>query len=284
MRTSYLGVNLGCDRYNPLVTEATVPPTRRSRSSRRRGAKRRRTSIVGVIGEVLITLGVVALLYVAWQLWIGDLIYASERAAEAKSLSEQWQEDFEASQTEEPQPTPSASAATPAPADIPVMPEAADGEIFGTMWVPRFGADYGAKMAGGVTRARTLDPIGVGHYNGTPMPGAEGNVAVAGHRTTFGKPFNRIAELRVGDPIVIETPDGWYTYRFRTLEYVTPNAGDVLLPVPQQQGVAANGSYLTMTSCSPMYAMTERIIAYSVFDTFTPRADGPPASLTEGLA
>jgi sortase A len=237
-----------------------------------------------VIGEVLITAGVVALLYVAWQLWIGDLIYASERAAEARSLSAQWQEEYEASHTATPPPANTEDSVVPAAVQTPVMGEPGDGEIFGTMYVPRFGADYGAQMAGGVTRARTLDPIGVGHYHGTPMPGAEGNVAVAGHRTTFGKPFNRIADLRIGDPIVIETPDGWYTYRFRTLEYVTPDAGDVLLPVPQQQGVAANGSYLTMTSCSPMYAMTERIIAYSVFDTFTPRADGPPASLTEGLA
>ena len=54
------------------------------------------------------------------------------------------------------------------------------------------------------------------------MPGEPGNFAVAAHRTTYGKPFNRIADLRLNDPIVIETQDGWYTYRFRTLEYVTP--------------------------------------------------------------
>ena len=52
-------------------------------------------------------------------------------------------------------------------------------------------------MAGGVTRARTLDPIGIGHYPGTKMPGEVGNFAVAAHRTTWGKPFNRIAELHV---------------------------------------------------------------------------------------
>ena len=239
--------------------------------------------MVGVIGEVLITVGVVALLYVAWQLWIGDLIYASERAAEARSISQQWQQEYEAAQREQPSPEPT-DTAPPVTIDIPVLPEAADGEIFGTMYVPRFGTDYAMPIAGGVTRPRTLDPIGIGHYDGTPMPGGEGNVALAGHRTTFGKPFNQIANLRMGDAIVIETQDGWYTYRFRTLEYVTPDAGDVLLPVPQQPGVAANGSYLTMTSCSPMYAMTERIIAYSVFEEFTPRADGPPASLTEGAA
>ena len=65
------------------------------------------------------------------------------------------------------------------------------------------------------------------------MPGEVGNFAVAAHRTTYGKPFNRIAELHVNDAIVVETADGWYTYRFRTLEYVTPDEVEVLLPVPQ---------------------------------------------------
>ncbi|MFX8907022.1 sortase, partial [Acinetobacter baumannii] len=84
---------------------------------------------------------------------------------------------------------------------------------------------------------RTLDPIGIGHYPDSAMPGEVGNFALAAHRTTFGKPFNRIADLRAGDAIVVETPDGWYTYRFRTLEYVKPNAVDVLLDVPQKPDV-----------------------------------------------
>jgi sortase A len=135
-----------------------------------------------------------------------------------------------------------------------------------------------------VSRSRTLDPIGIGHYSGTDMPGQVGNFAVAAHRTTYGKPFNRIADLRLGDAIVVETKDGWFVYRFRTLEYVRPNAVDVLLPVPQQDGVTASTAYLTMTSCSPMYSLTERIVAYSVFESFTPRASGPPSALTEGVS
>ena len=82
---------------------------------------------------------------------------------------------------------------------------------------------------------------------------------------------------------MIETPDGWYTYRFRTLEYVKPDAVEVLAPVPQETGVSADGQYLTMTSCSPMYSRAERIIAYSVFEAFTPRAAGAPLALTQGV-
>lgn len=243
-----------------------------------RSAGRRRPSVIGVVGEILLTAGVVVLLYVVWQLWIGDVIYGAERNAEGAQLSQEWQQAWDDEST--------AAADDPAPAADepvttvpPVLPQPGDGEEFAVMRIPRFGADYAVPMAGGVSRAVTLDPIGIGHYPGTPMPGETGNFAVAAHRTTWGKPFNRIADLRVGDAIVVETAEGWYTYRFRTLEYVQPDEVDVLLPVPQASGIAATTAYITMTSCSPMYAMTERIVAYGVFDSFTPRSAGVPASL-----
>ncbi|GAA3752675.1 class E sortase [Microbacterium kribbense] len=234
-------------------------------------------AVIGVVAEVLLTLGALTLLFVAWQLWIGDWIGAAQKNAAGSSISRQWAEaPPPAPAAATPGPTATASAAPVAPV---VLPQPKDAQIFGVMHVPRFGADYSVPVAGGVTRPRTLDPIGIGHYPGTPMPGALGNVALAGHRTTFGKPFNRIADLRIGDAIVIETKAGWYTYRFRNLEYVRPDAVDVLLPTPQRTDVAATGRYLTMTSCSPMYFKSERIIAYSVFESFTPRGDPPPVSL-----
>ena len=262
-----------------------APLDKRDRSVRATPAHRR-PSVVGVVGEVLLTLGVVTLLYVVWQLWIGDIIYGAQRTADAHSLSEEWQQDYEASAAASPTPSPTASDSpepTPAAVEPVILPQPADAEIFGTMHIPRFGADYAFPVAGGVTREHTLDDIGIGHYPGTQMPGEVGNFAVAAHRTTFGKPFNQIASLHVGDAIVIETADGWYTYRFRTLEYVHPNAVDVLAPVPQEAGVAADGRYLTMTSCSPMFSKAERIIAFSVFEAYTPRAAGAPLALTQGV-
>lgn len=239
--------------------------------------------MIGVLGELLITAGVIALLYVGWQLWIGDMIYGAQRNASGQELTEEWAQSAspESSATMAPEPT--ASAEPPAQIDPIVLPEAGDGEIFGVMHIPRFGTEYQVPIAGGVSRARTLDSIGIGHYPGTPMPGAVGNFAVAAHRTTYGAPFNRIADLHVNDAIVVETDDGWYTYRFRTLEYVTPSEVEVLLPVPQVEGAVAGSRYITLTSCSPMFAMTERIVAFGVFDSFTPRASGPPPAITEGV-
>jgi len=237
-------------------------------------------SVIGVIGEVLITAGVIVLLYVVWQLWVGDLIYGAERNAEGAELSQEWQQQWNDNPVVAPTPDPTETVAPdPVTAPAPVMAEPGDGEKFAVMHIPRFGPDYAVTMAGGVSRARTLDPIGIGHYPGTRMPGEAGNFALAAHRTTWGKPFNRIADLHVGGAIVVETEAGWYTYRFRTLEYVRPDEVEVLLPVPQAMDVPAGTAYITMTSCSPMYAMTERIVAYGVFESFTPRSAGEPASL-----
>lgn len=241
---------------------------------------RRRVSALGVVSEVMITLGVVALLYVVWQMWVGDLIYGAQRNALGHELSQEWAQEY--IPTDE-RPDGQGLPDEPETVEPVVLPEPGDAEIFGTVLIPRFGEDYSVPVAGGVSRTRTLDPIGIGHYPDTAMPGQIGNFAVAAHRTTWGKPFNRIADLRVGDAIVIETPAGWYTYRFRTLEYVTPSEVDVLAPVPQSAAPASGTAYMTMTSCSPMYAMTERIVAYSVFEGFTPRDAGPPDALTAGV-
>ena len=241
------------------------------------GRRPRKISVVGVAGELLLTAGVVVMLFVAWQFGIGDQIAAAQNRADAQALAEQWQDS-----PPEPGPTsaPSATAAPDAPVAPVITAEPADGEVFGIMYVPRFGPDFAVRMGGGVSRERTLDTIGIGHYPGTQMPGDVGNFAVAAHRTGFGgAPFYSIDELRVGDPVIVETADGWYTYIFRTLEYVRPTAVDVLDPVPQATPTGLGGRYLTMTSCSPRHTIAERIIAYALFDSFRPRADGPPAGL-----
>ncbi len=231
-----------------------------------------------MIGELLVTAGVIVLLYVVWQLWLGDLIYGAEAKAESESLSQQWAQEYEPA----PLPTATGDGGEPVPvtAEPILLPEPADTEDFAIMRIPRLGDDYAFTMAGGVTRSGTLDKKKIGHYPGTAMPGQPGNFAVAAHRTTYGAPFNRIADLHVGDAIVVETPGGWYTYRFRTLEYVTPSEVEVLLPVPQAMDVPAGTPYITMTSCSPMFSLAERIVAYGVFESFTPRTAGgelPPS-------
>lgn len=227
---------------------------------------------------MLITVGVVALLYVSWQMWIGDWIIGAEKHKQASALSESWLTPSPGpSASDSPEPTPSSTA--PPEAVVPVQAQQEHGTRFGVMFVPRFGPEWQFTIAAGTSRKDILDQGEIGHYADTAMPGGEGNTVYAAHRWTSGAPFDPIDKLVIGDAIVIQTQDGWYTYRFRTLEYVQDTQVEVLLPVPQQVGVAANDRYLTLTSCAPKLNMLERIIAYAVFESFTPAADGAPASL-----
>jgi sortase A len=227
-----------------------------------------------VLGELLLTAGVIVMLFVAWQMWIGDLIISAQHNAEGAAISQEW------ANAPAPEPPPVVTDESGAQwYEPPILPHPGDGEEFARMRIPRFGDDYNVAIAGGTTRSVTLDHIGIGLYNQSKMPGEVGNFALAGHRTTWGKPFNMIDKLKVGDAIVVETPEGWYTYRYRTLQYVEPSQVDVLLDVPQVPGAATGERYITLTACSPLYSLAERIVAYGVFEGFQPRAEGEPASL-----
>ncbi len=94
---------------------------------------------------------------------------------------------------------------------------------------------------------------GAGHYPNTPLPGQRGNVAIAGHRTTYGRPFNRINELKVGDSIILTTPVGRYTYTVSRSPWIT---------TPYDWSVITNTAdpELTLTACNPKGSAAQRII------------------------
>lgn len=261
-----------------LAPDAEQWPTRRNRQRASASAApvrpRAPITVVGVLGEVLITAGVVVMLFLGWYIWLNDIVAGGEQQQAAEEVQQELQDRWERGE---------GIAERPSDPGEPVVAEAADpGEVFATLIVPRFGADYVRPIAGGVDLRTVLNnrQIGIGHYLDTQMPGAMGNFGIAAHRTTYGAPFANIAELRVGDLIYVETTDGWYEYGFRGLEYVWPTAVDVLAPVPQSPQLAATDRVLTMTSCNPKFSSAERIIAYAVLENWYPRADGPPAALT----
>ncbi|WP_241969186.1 class E sortase [Microcella putealis] len=265
-------------------------PTASRADARRTPRARARVSVVGVIGELLITAGVVVMLFLGWYVWLNDIITGSAQQDAAQEIQEQLRADFERDRgSAEPEPEP-VDPETPRDPGEPVVGIAPpEGEAFGALIVPRFGENYVRTIASGVDLQTVLNNsrLGVGHYMETQMPGEVGNFALAAHRTTYGAPFADIAELRAGDNIYVETREGWYEYSFRNLEYVWPTAVQVLEPVPQAPQVEASDRILTLTSCNPRFSAAERIIAYAVFETWYPREDGPPAEisgLTEAAA
>lgn len=251
------------------------------RASARERRKRALSATAGVVGELLITAGVFVFLFLGWQLWLNDIIQGNSQRDDALALSQALAGDTPESLGPTPTSDPSATPdLKPTPSSVafgdPVVSAVAAVETpFATIYVPRFGDDYVRTIAEGVSASSVLRK-NVGHYPGTQMPGEIGNFAVAGHRTTYGAPFNRIADLQVGDKIYIQTADGWYTYAFRSLEYVLPTGVGVLDAVPQNAGVTPTERVMTMTSCNPLLSAEERIIAYSVFESWQPTSAGPP--------
>lgn len=243
---------------------------------RRANLERSRASFLSVLGELLLTAGVIVLLFVSWQMWIGDIIIGAQKNEEGAAVSRAW------AASPPPDAPPAVKSGEGKTEYKPIIPKApGNTEHLGQMHIPRFGADYNVGIYGGTSRADTLDRLGIGIYKESKMPGEVGNFAMAAHRTTWGKPFNQLDKLQVNDAIVVETPDGWFTYRFRTLEYVKPNQTEVLLDVPHMPDTVTGERYITLTACSPLYSLAERIVAFGVFESFQPRAEGPPAALTD---
>lgn len=233
-------------------------------------------------GELLLTAGVILLLFVAWQLWWTNVdadarqrevvkVFARDQAGPAAPGS--------SGSNSGTNPGPAASS----PGRATVAPEPAPGTTIGVVYVPRFGADYTRPVVQGTT-PEVLDSLGLGHYGGTAMPGAAGNFALAGHRQTHGAVLDNIDTLVPGDRIYVQTRDGYYVYRFRNSEIVLPTATEVLLPVPGQPAATPTESYLTMTSCNPRFGSQERIIAYSVLERWQPASAGPPAEIAAQVA
>lgn len=247
-----------------------------------------------MLGELLLTAGAFVLLFLAWQFWINDAVVAGQQTSLAREVGDSWRTPAPSPSgptptRPTPSPTPSPTpTAKPVYGDPPVLDVSpANAEVFARLIVPRFGSDYVRTIAGGIGIDDVLNVLGVGHYPETAMPGAVGNFALAAHRTAYGSSFEHIDQLEVGDSIYVETPDGWYRYVFRNHEVVTPSAVEVLEPVPRAPGVPATERFITLTSCNPKHSTLERIIAYGVFDSWYPRAGGPPpeiAQLIEGSA
>jgi sortase A len=206
-------------------------------------AKHKRVlDVIGVIGELLITAGVLILLYVVWQLGINDPVVSNVQQQQAQQ----------------------------APISTPVEKQFLDadknlkqGKVFGRIYIPRFSNDYVRQIGQGTFQKVTLNKIGVGHYVRSQWPGQEGNFAVAAHRTSHGAPFNKIDTLQEGDNVYVETNDGWFTYTYRQTAIVDPTFIEVIDKVPVgMTGARKGGRYMTMTSCHPKWSNKQRIIVW----------------------
>ncbi len=123
------------------------------------------------------------------------------------------------------------------------------GKVLGRLVIPRMKKDLGFVEGAGVEDLKG----GPGHYAKTPLPGEEGNVGIACHRTTYGAPCFNLNLLRPGDPIFFETDYGKFRYEVETHMIVGPKDKKVLAPTKGE-------SILTLTTCHPQYSAAQRYV------------------------
>jgi sortase A len=197
--------------------------------------------VLGAIGRTCITAGVVILLFVVYQLWGTGI-----REAQAQNrLEDEFAETIQQAETT-PSTTPVELPSEPVTASP--LPAAPPGTATARIQIPKIGVDKIVVEGVSLTDLKK----GPGHYPESPLPGQEGNAAIAGHRTTYGAPFNRIDELEPGDEITVQTIQGSFTYVMTEQLIVSPTQVEVL----EDQG----DNRLTLTACHPKFSARQRIV------------------------
>jgi len=190
--------------------------------------------------------GLVMLAFAAWQVW-GTSI---EQGQAQQALRQQFQVHVH-----QQAPTTTLKPDGPAliSADTPVRPPP-EGSVVGYLQIPAIGiAQYVVEGTAESDLAK-----GPGHYIGTSMPGQAGNVAIAGHRTTYGAPFNDLDRMKIGDQIMLTTDAGnEFTY------VVTQNPVAVS---PHDVSVLNTGvdNRLTLTTCNPKFSASQRLVVVAL--------------------
>jgi sortase A len=217
-----------------------------------------RTTIRGS-GEVLITFGAIVLLLFAYEVWGKSAVIADHQDDLNQQLDELWagpaagvDDDDDGSDQEK--------AATLGPPP---------GDAIARLYIPTLGQYWV------VVEGVSLDDIryAPGHYPDSALPGEVGNFAVAGHR--IPATFWDLDQVGQGDTVVVETRDTWYVYSVTENKIVTPEAVEVVAPVPGELGAEPSNAMLTLTTCNPKFDNYERLIVHAQLVDQLPRSENP---------
>ena len=267
------------------------------------------------MGRTCITAGVLILLFVAYQLWGTGI---RERQAQDR-LTKQFNEKLAHTSSGDGSTVGSSTSTTSTSSGggssttetLPITPAAAEaappeGDPVGKVEINKIGLS--AIITEGVSDGDLHN--GPGHYPATPLPGQQGNAAIAGHRTTYGAPFANIDELAPTDPITVTTVQGVFTYKVMTCgDWVTaraadpankplpanvhcddPNSGHIIVSPNAVQVLdqVAGKNFLTLTACHPKYSASERIIVFAKLEgnpkPAAPRVEGAAPPELNGLS
>jgi len=234
-------MSLQVGRHRALESSPRVRPSLRS---------------LQIAGEVLVTAGVVLLLYVAYGIFGRTAIVNDHQRALDRELTQAWAD-----------PSPGATpAAEPTLAPPP-------GWAIGRLYLPKIHKQWVVVEGVGLGDIRNAP----GHYPNSALPGKNGNFAVAGHRNRAI--FWDLDKIQPGDMVVVETRTTFYVYRVVQQRIVAPTAVEVVAPVPGEPGRKPTKAMLTLTTCNPKLHNYQRLIVHAELLRSQPRADGPPTEL-----
>jgi sortase A len=211
-----------------------------------------RTAVRG-FGQMLITFGLVVLLFSAYEVWGKAMEVGAEQSRLRGGLDAAWAAPRE--------------RAT-APVETPVLGK------MSKMYIPRLGKEWVV-----VEGVRPVDiKAAPGHYPDSALPGQDGNFAVAGHR--MPSVWWDLDKMRVGDPIVVETKTNWIVYTVYKTHIVLPTEIGVVAPDPDNpQADSGTRRLTTLTTCNPKWDNYERLVVHGEVSREQPKSAGRPAEL-----
>jgi sortase A len=150
--------------------------------------------------------------------------------------------------------------ATPLVVNIPAPPvrvtSFSPGETIGRIAIPRMSLDSPLLEMANCDDQANLDR-GPAHIGGTAVPGAGGNCAIAGHRSTYTQPFQQMGALQAGDEIIlIDASGARHVYAVSQVWVVSPEEVSVLDPTPEP--------CVTLITCHPFGSDRTRLIVRAV--------------------
>ncbi|MFE8944172.1 class E sortase [Streptomyces sp. NPDC007856] len=213
-------------------------------SPARRGRRPGRiATAVSVLGELLITAGLLLALFVVYSLWWTNVIADRKAEKQAEKVRQHW-----------------AHATDSGPGAL----DTKDG--IGFLHVPAM--KNGVVLVEKGTGTDVLNDGVAGYYTdpvkaALPMTGKDGNFTLAAHRDGHGAKFHNIDKLKKGDPIVFETRDDWYVYKvYSVLPETSKYNVKVIDQVPKESGKKRPGHYITLTTCTPVYTSEYRYVVW----------------------
>ncbi len=223
---------------------------------------------VNIAGRVLLACGVLLLLFTAFGLWGTGIFEAHSQSVLRGELTKTLPPGAPERATRiAAHPAPAKAAPGPPAVAPPAAPPAASQPI-GTIQIPNIGLDQVVVEGVGTDQLE----MGPGHYPGTPLPGERGNVAIAGHRTTYAHPFYDLDQVTPGRTIVLTTAQGIFVY--------TADGQQVVQPTDVAVVGSSSRAELTLTTCNPRYSAATRLVVTAtltsslLFPATTPKGTG----------